>query len=99
MEMKFKWIVVAAAALIAALGVIAADPALARVKHKAYRHCAPQPREYSWGGELFNPAPQPNGCAPPVYAYGRYVGQDPDPFIRQQLLRDPATGYSSEFSR
>ena len=22
------------------------------------------------------------------------VGQDPDPFIRQQLLRDPRTGYT-----
>jgi len=46
-----------------------------------------------------NPAPRPNGCAPPAYAYGRYVGQDPDPFIRQQLRRDPATGYASEFAR
>jgi hypothetical protein len=90
MEMKFVWIVVA----IAAIGVIAADPALARAKHKAYRHCAPQSHEYSWSGWLFNSAPQPNGCAPPVYQYGRYVGQDPDPFIRQQLMRDPATGYS-----
>ena len=50
-------------------------------------------------GWLFNPAPQPNGCAPPVYAYGRYIGQDPDPFIRLQLKRDPATGYSGEFVR
>jgi hypothetical protein len=42
-----------------------------------------------------NTGPQPNGCAPPVYAYGKYVGQDPDPNIRLQLLRDPATGYSA----
>ena len=92
--MKFRRIMVAVAAFVAALGVIAADPALARAKHKADRHCAPQPREYSWSGWLFNPAPQSNGCAPPVYAYGRYVGQDPDPYIRLQLQRDPATGYS-----
>ena len=42
-----------------------------------------------------HPGPQPNGCAPPVYAYGKYIGQDPDPNIRFQLLRDPATGYSA----
>lgn len=37
--MKLMWIVIA----VAALGVIASDPALARAKHKADRHCAPQP--------------------------------------------------------
>ncbi len=87
--MKIKWIVI----VIAALGVIASDPALARAKHKTYRRCAPEPWDTSLTGWLFNPRPQPNGCAPPVYAYGRYVGQDPDPFIRQQLNRDPRTGY------
>ena len=92
--MKFRWIVMAVAALVAGVAVIAADPALARVKHKAQRQCVDRPREFSWGGVFFNPVPQPNGCAPPVYAYGRYVGQDPDPYIRLQLQRDPATGYS-----
>jgi hypothetical protein len=29
-----------------------------------------------------------NGKAPPVYANGVYVGQDPDPNIRFQLLRE-----------
>ena len=87
--MKFRWIVMA----VAALSVIASDPALARARHKADRHCASQPWDTSLTGWLFNPRPQPNGCAPPVYAYGKYVGQDPDPFIRQQLNRDPATGY------
>jgi hypothetical protein len=24
-----------------------------------------------------------------VYAFGQYQGADPDPFIRQQLMRDP----------
>jgi len=90
-NMKTRWIVMA---FVAALAVGAADPALACVKHKANRDCAPQPRDTSWAGFLFNPAPQPNGCAPPVYAYGKYIGQDPDPFIRQQLDRDPQTGYS-----
>jgi hypothetical protein len=88
--MKFRWIVVT----ITALGVIAADSALARAKHKVIRHCANEPaHEFTLYGFLFNPRPQPNGCAPPVYTYGRYVGQDPDPFIRQQLNRDPRTGY------
>jgi hypothetical protein len=91
--MKFTKIGLAGTALVVALGLAAADPALARAKHKAYRACAPQPHEFSLGGILFNPRPQANGCAPPVYAYGKYVGQDPDPFIRQQLNRDPQTGY------
>jgi hypothetical protein len=90
-DMKTLWVVIA----VAALGVIAADPALARARHKARPHCVDRPFEFSWRGLLFNPPPQPNGCAPPVYAYGKYVGQDPDPNIRHQLLRDPATGYSA----
>lgn len=90
--MQSKWIVVGFV-LAAGFAAVAADPALARAKHKAYPQCAPQRQEFSWGGWLFNPAPQPNGCAPPVYAYGRYEGQDPDPYIRLQLLRDPQTGY------
>jgi len=28
---------------------------------------------------------------PPVFAYGDYQGNDPDPFIRQSLVRDPPT--------
>lgn len=95
--MKFHWPVIAIAGLVAAVAVIAADPAPARPKHKAVkvqRQCADRPQVFSWGGIFFNPAPQPNGCAPPVYQYGKYIGQDPDPNIRQQLKRDPATGYS-----
>ena len=44
--MKTRWIVMA---FVAALAVSAADPALARVKHKANRDCAPQPRGYFLG--------------------------------------------------
>lgn len=93
--MKVSWIAVAIAAvsLAAGLSLAAPDPALARVKHKAVRHCGQTANDPSVYGFFFNPAPQPNGCAPPVYAYGRYVGQDPDPYIRQQLNRDPQTGY------
>jgi hypothetical protein len=101
--MKWRWLVV----LAAALGVLAAGPALAKHKRHYHHHrthwvsraCADRPLEFSWTGWLFNPGPQPNGCAPPVYEYGEYVGQDPDPFIRQQLRRDPATGYSSNLAR
>jgi hypothetical protein len=92
--MKFKWIVFAGAALIAASSVMTADAALARAKHKVARHCDDRAGQGPiFYGFLFNPRPQPNGCAPAVYTYGRYVGQDPDPFIRQQLNRDPRTGY------
>ncbi len=88
--MKSSWLVVAAAIL----GVVAADPALARTRHhKIVRHCDVQPRDTGLYGFLFNPAPEPNGCAPPVYAYGRYQGQDPDPYIRLQIKRDPMTGF------
>jgi hypothetical protein len=90
--MKFSLAVIP----IAFFGVIAADPALARVKSKARAHCVDQPYSFSWSFLLpGHPGPQPNGCAPPVYAYGKYIGQDPDPNIRFQLLRDPATGYSA----
>ena len=34
------------------------------------------------------PTPQANGCAPAVYNGGRFVGQDPDPNVRLQMLRD-----------
>ena len=87
--MKFGWIVIT----LAGFAFIAADPALARAKHKVVR-CDDRPQPFTWGGIVTNPAPRPNGCSPAVYNYGRYVGQDPDPFIRQQLMRDPQTGYT-----
>jgi hypothetical protein len=87
--MKIGWIVIAVAALFA---VIAADPALARVKHKAQRQCVDRPYVFSWSEFLTNPPPQPNGCAPSVYDHGQYIGQDPDRYIRLQLQRDPRTG-------
>jgi hypothetical protein len=82
-----------AVALIVALP-IAATPALARAK-KERAQCVDRPQQFSWNFILpGQPAPRPNGCAPPVYNYGRFIGQDPDPNIRLQLLRDPGTGYS-----
>jgi hypothetical protein len=98
-DMTFKWIATAAVGLTAGLALVASDPALARAKHsrhKVARACVEQPQTFTFGALFFNRAPQPNGCAPAVYARGRYVGQDPDPFIRSQLLRDPDTGYHPE---
>jgi hypothetical protein len=90
--MNTKWIAIAAIGLVA--GLVAADPAAARAKRKAPRACVEQPQVFTFGGIFTNPTPQPNGCTPAVYNYGRYVGQDPDPFIRQQLMRDPQSGYT-----
>jgi hypothetical protein len=92
--MRFR-IVVAVVASVMALGMIPAEPALARAKQKIVRRCDPLPyRPYTFNDLIFGrPAPQPNGCAPAVYQYGKYVGQDPDPNIRAQLARDPRTGY------
>jgi hypothetical protein len=91
--MTLKW-AVTAVVLTACLGIIAANPALARVKHhKTSRHCVDRtstgPTLY---GFIFNPPPRWNGCAPPVYEYGSFIGQDPDPNVRYQLRRDPAEG-------
>jgi hypothetical protein len=80
----------------AAVALVAINPALARKRHHRAAvppQCQDRPYAFSLGGLLTNGAPQPNGCAPAVHEYGYYVGQDPDPNIRLQLLRDPATGY------
>jgi hypothetical protein len=95
--MKPRWIAIAATAFIAALAVAAADPALARAKKKARPACVDQPYQFSWNFLALGPAPQPNGCAPPVFSNGQYIGQDPDPYVRLQLQRDPATGYPNNF--
>jgi hypothetical protein len=90
MEMKIRWMVVAAAAL----SVIAADPALARAKHHAKARCGDQTQQFSWSFIWsLRPDPQPNGCSPPAYDGGKFVGQDPDPNIRHQLRRDPDEYY------
>lgn len=93
--MKLSWIAVTVVAAAAAL--VALDPASARPKQKAKPVCVDRPYQFSWNFLALGPAPQPNGCAPPVYSGGQYIGQDPDPYIRSQLLRDPATGYPGNF--
>lgn len=92
--MKYRWLILSTLS-IPAIAVVNVDPAFAREKHKNQPRCVVnKPYEFSWGFLLpGHPAPQPNGCAPPVYVYGKYIGQDPDPNIRLQLYRDPATGY------
>lgn len=91
--MKFGWIIVA----LAVFALLAADDAEARAR-KAKRQCVDGPKPFSWNFLLPGGGyePRPNGCAPAVYEYGRYIGQDPDPNIRLQLKRDPRTGYSQE---
>jgi len=89
--MKTAWIVLAG---FASLALFANDPALARAKRKAVAvRCQPAPARASISLFEFRAEPRPNGCAPAVYQYGKFIGQDPDANIRQQLLRDPATGY------
>ena len=100
MRLDFKLATVALA--IAAL-TAAQDASFARAKHKVRhaRHvpaqCLDRPATFSWDHLIFGKGAEPNGCAPPVYQYGRYVGQDPDPFIRLQLMRDPKTGSAADF--
>jgi hypothetical protein len=96
--MNVRWIVMAG--VIAAFSVAAADPSLAdakrHMKHHAAKHqCVDRPFEFSWGNFLFGnqPAPRWNGCSPPVYVGGEFVGQDPDPNIRNALRRNPDQGY------
>jgi hypothetical protein len=89
--MKIGWLAVA----IAAVALVAADPALARKRHKPAPRpqCAAGPYQFTWEGLWFNGRPLPNGCSPAVHQFGEYIGQDPDPNIRFQLQRDPTTGY------
>ena len=95
--MQLRWLVIASAVI----GVIATDPALARPrKAKSLKPvCIDCPTTFSFEKLIFGPRPDPNYCAPPVYSYGSYVGQDPDRNIRAYMLRDPASGYSGETAR
>ena len=91
--MKSSWFAIA----VAAASVITAGSAFAEARHRRPQraHCIDQPYQFSLRFLLpGQPAPQPNGCAPPVHQYNRYIGQDPDPNIRFQLQRDPSTGYA-----
>ena len=99
--MKFGFVAIALVGLVAGLAVTAADPAAARVRHHpAKRHvahltrCQDRVERSSWSFLAWDaPAPQWNGCAPPVYYNGDFVGQDPDLNVRATLRRDPDEGY------
>jgi hypothetical protein len=94
--MKTKSIALAAI-LAVGFAAAAAGPASAEAKrhHRdKVAHCVDGPATFSWDFLWASrPEPQPNGCAPPVYVYGRYVGQDPDPNIRSQMRRAPPEFY------
>lgn len=74
---------------VAALSL--AGPALAQNGRQVDRqNCVPNYPQRSVMETLFStgPTPQANGCAPGVYSGGRFIGQDPDPNVRLQMLRD-----------
>lgn len=91
--MKCRWLTPSILLIVA---IMFGNPAVGRDKHRDQpsRCVDNKPYQFSWSFLLpGHPAPQPNGCAPPVYSYGKYIGQDPDPNIRFQMYRDPSTGY------
>lgn len=95
--MNVRWLVIGFSGLVSGLAVaalVAAEPADARPRKKASVVCADRPAPFSWRGVIFNGKPRPNGCAPAVFEYGEYIGQDPDPNVRAALRRDPNTGYT-----
>lgn len=95
--MKMRWLVVLLAGLACA-GIVAADPAGARARHKAKPQCVDREVKFSWQRLWESPEPRPNGCAPPVFVDGEFIGQDPDLNIRAALRRDPDTGYKSNLN-
>jgi hypothetical protein len=96
--MQLRWIAIA----LAASAVAAAQPAEAAKAAKAHygkRHahiakvqCRDTAHSFSWSFLWEFREPRWNGCSPPVYEYGQFVGQDPDSFIRLMLRRNPKTG-------
>ncbi len=95
--MNWRWLAVVATGL-AVFGASVTEPAFA-AKAKKKMKVARSVCQDNYGGPTlrgiwFNGEPRPNGCSPPVYYGSRYIGQDPDPFIRLQLLREPETGYT-----
>ena len=96
--MKFAIGVVALAGL--AIGLAVTGPAAARTKHHHAKRqvahvtrCDAGAQQLSWGFLTSGAAPQWNGCSPPIYDNGTFVGQDPDPNVRATLRRDPDEGY------
>jgi hypothetical protein len=74
-------LILPAAAAMLTTAVLALPAEAAPPRH--YRHCAPGgygTRPY-WQGEPTDRLP--------IWRYGYYQGNDPDNFIRLQLMRDP----------
>jgi hypothetical protein len=95
--MNFRWHFTLWIGIACAIATVsAADIALARGRQVLPSHCLKPSKaiEFSWEKLWFAPKPRPNGCAPPVFVSGEYIGQDPDPNVRFQLSRDPETGYT-----
>jgi hypothetical protein len=82
--------------MVSAIGlafVLAAAPADAAKARKHKKHVASHAAKVTansryWGTNLF-----PAG---PVYNGNDYLGDDPDPFIRLQILRDLGAHYGGE---
>jgi hypothetical protein len=74
-------------ASVLGLGTLLASPADARAK---YRRQPPAFTQYSYGTPVYRNTPPGNVvCWTPCGYPGSIVmGADPDPFIRQQILRD-----------
>jgi hypothetical protein len=67
--------------LLAAIGAMAATPALARSHHKVHHHH--YARNYVGGQYGYHN----NGATSPcVYVNGHYAGCDPDPNVRRSLV-------------
>ena len=69
--------------LLAAIGALAATPALARSHHhhKSHHHYA---RNYAVPGGAYGY--YSGATSPCVYVNGRYAGCDPDPNVRRSLV-------------
>jgi hypothetical protein len=96
--MRLAWIICAGAAA----ALVAAGPASAKAKHRepSAVRCLGNPPAPTLGQWLFGARPRPewNGCSPPVYVNGEFIGQDPDPHVRAELRRDPSQGYTVNIS-
>jgi opacity protein-like surface antigen len=72
------------------LAAVAASPALAQKNQKKQQQMADNPEAYAY--QAYAWVPTDNGSkakTEEVWLNGEYLGADPDPFIRSQLLRDP----------
>jgi hypothetical protein len=92
---KMKHSVKRTIVIVAATAVVIGLPTFAAAKHRHH------PRHYIPYGEVYGGAPAPcypyPACTSPyaVFSAGTYVGSDPDPRIRAQLLSDFNRGVNS----